>query len=366
VGFHQRVLQRRSVQLAIAIVIIGTTCAAVGWRRAGRERRQTREALEARLQRAADEGRGTMLQEMARIRDALRDVVDAPPSVRHAMMGELAGNDAERTAILLDDQSVTLFPVRVLRYVPDPPDGGLIDETVFAQGDALERHGDHAAAAQWFSELASRSATSVRAGALLRAARNDVRRKQPAHALIAYDELAQMRDVRIRREPAPLLARCERLPLLPWASRSTEAASIVRDLESGTWTLSRETYESYRDELEDVVSGDRAVPLWEEAVYAVRAASRATADRSGEVVIWVDESHPVLLIWRSRGPAAVALAVTGRYVAERWLRAQPGLGYGIERVDRQAFLPYPPRDPQTARILSFAGQEWRMITFAWP
>lgn len=364
-GFHQRLLQRRGVRLAIAIVIIGTTFAAVAWRRAGLERRLTREALDARLQRAADAGRGTMLQEIGRIRDALRDVVDAPPSVRPAMMGELAGDDAERTAILFDDQDVTLFPARVLRYVPDPPAGDIVDETVFAPGDALDRHDDHAAAAEWFSDLASRSTGSVRADALLRAARNDVMRKQPARALTAYDELAQMRDVRIRRDPAPLLARCERLPLLPRPARSAEAASIVRDLESGTWTLSRETYESYRDELEDVVSGDRDVPVWEEAVHAVRAASRAIADQSGEVVIWVDESHPVLLIWRSRGAAAVALAVTGRYVAERWLRAQPGLGYGIERGDRQAFLPYPPRDPHTARILSFAGQEWRMITFAW-
>ena len=284
------VLQRRSVQLAIAIVIIGTTVAAVGWRRVVLERRRTREAVVARLQRAADAGRGTMLQEMARIRDALRDVANAPPSVRHAMMREFAGNDGERTAILLEDQDVTLFPARVLRYVPDPP----------------------------------------------------------AH------------------EPAALIARCERLPFLPRPSRSAEAASILRDLESGTWTLSRDTYESYRDALEDFVFADRDVPLWEEAVHAVRAASRGTADQTGEVVIWVDESHPVLLIWRSRGAAVVALAVTGRYVADRWLCAQAGVGYGIERVDRQAFLPYPPGDPHTERILAFAGHEWRMITFAWP
>jgi len=335
VGLGRRLVQNRLVRLvAVTSVIFAATIAALVWRRALAERRVTRDASAGRLHHAADAGRIAMLQELARIRATLRDVVDAPPGVRSAKLAELAGNDPERTAMVLEDQRVTLFPARVLRYVPDPSSGDSIDDP--------------------------------RAGALLRAAREDVMTGQPARALVAYNELARMHGVSVRRDPASLIARYERLPLLPRLSRSAEAVALVHDLESGTWTLSRSTYESYRDELDYFVPGDRDIPLWEEAVHAVRAASQTTADRGGEVVIWVDESHPVLLMWQSRGPAAVALAVTGRYVADRWLRAPPGFGYGIERVDRQAFLPYPPRDPHTERPLSFAGHEWRMITFAWP
>ena len=288
----RRLAQNRIARLvAITGVIIAATIAALVWRRAVVERRLTRHASAGRLHHAADAGRIAMLQEIARIRDTLRDVVDAPPGVRSAKLAELAGHDAGRTAMLLEDQRVTLFPVRVLRYVPDPG---------------------------------------------------------------------------VHREPASLIARYERLPLLPRTSRSAEAAALVRDLESGTWTLSRSTYESYRDELDYFVLDDRGVPLWEEAVHAVSAASRATVDQGGEQVIWVDESHPVLLVWRSGQTAAVALAVTAGDVADRWLRAQRGAAYGIETVDDRAFLPRPPGDPHTERTLSFAGYEWRMITVARP
>lgn len=289
-GVHTRVRHQRAVQLvAIGVLIIGAIFAALVWRRAVLERRLTRHAVLARLQHAADAGRGAMLQEIARVRDTLREAVDAPADVRLATLATLAGDDAERTAILLEDRRVTLVPARVLRYVPDPPAG---------------------------------------------------------------------------EGPAPLIARCARLPRLPRASRSAEAAAILRDLESGTWTLSRSTYESLRDELEDFIPAERALPLWEEAVHAVRAASRATAGQGGEVVIWVDDANPVLLVWHSGQAAAIALAVTGRHVAERWLRAERAVGYGIETAARQAFLPRPPGDQQAERLLSFAGREWRMITVA--
>ena len=334
-----RRLARRIVRLlAIASVIIAATIAALVCRRAVLERRLSGQASAGRLQHAADAGRSAMLQEIARIRVTLRDTVDAPPGVRSAKLAEFAGNDAGRTAMLLEDQRVTLFPTRVLRYVPDPPSG----------------------------DIGVSSTSTLRAGALLRAARTDVMGSQPARALMAYNELARMHDVRIRSEPVALIARYERLPLLPRASRSAEAAALLHDLEAGRWTLSRSTYESYRDDLDYFVSDDRDIPLWEEAVHSVSAASRARADQGGEHVIWIDDSHPVLLVWRSGQAAAVALAVTGGHVADRWLRAERGFDYGIETGDDRAFLPRPLGEPHAQRILPFAGYEWRMITVASP
>lgn len=292
VGFGHRAAQSRIVRLLAIVSVIGAAIAAV-WQGAVLPRRQAMQASAGRLQHAADAGRTAIVQEIGRIRVTLREVVDAPPGVRSAKLAELAGDDAGGTAMLLEDRRVTLFPARVLRYVPDPPSGDISG-------------------------------------------------------------------------PASLIARYERLPLLPRASRSAEAAALVHDLEAGRWTLSRSTYESYRDELDYFVPDDRAVPLWEEAVHSVRAASRARADQGGEQVIWIDESHPVLLVWRSGHAGAAALAVTGRHVADRWLRAERGFEYGIETGDGRAFLPRPSGDPHTERILSFAGYEWRMITVARP
>ena len=171
VGIGRRVAQSRIVRLlAIVSVIIGATIAALAWQRAVLQRRLTMQASAGQLQHAADAGRTAMLQEINRIRVTLRDVVDAPPGVRSATLAELAGNEAGRTAMLLEDQRVTLFPARVLRYVPDPPSGDISG-------------------------------------------------------------------------PASLIARYERLPLLPRASRSAEATALVHDLEAGTWTLSRSMYE---------------------------------------------------------------------------------------------------------------------------
>ena len=115
VGIGRRVAQSRIVRLlAIVSVIIGVTIAALAWQRAVLQRRLTMQASAGRLQHAADAGRTAMLQEINRIRVTLRDVVDAPPGVRSATLAELAGNEAGRTAMLLEDQRVTLFPARVL------------------------------------------------------------------------------------------------------------------------------------------------------------------------------------------------------------------------------------------------------------
>ena len=110
----------------------------------------------------------------------------------------------------------------------------VLADAEFAHGEALEhRNRDYAAAARWFGELAARSDGALRAGALLRTARNEVKRKEPARALTAYDELARMDAVMLDGEPAPLIARHARLQLLAAQSRPAEAAALLRDLESG-------------------------------------------------------------------------------------------------------------------------------------
>jgi signal transduction histidine kinase len=195
---------------------------------------------------------------------------------------------------------------------------------------------------------------------LLRAARNEVKQDHRAQALADYAELIRLGPVTVVHEPAELVGRYARLALLNEAQRSVEATSLMRDLEAARWPLSRESYSFYWDELMRIVHAEGAVPLWEESVSELASASRQDGMESGERVIWVSGSQPVLLIWRSRADAVAGLAITGKSVAE-WLAGAPGFSFGLVTADGRALIPLPSAEPRSQRILSFANSHWRLV-----
>jgi signal transduction histidine kinase len=347
--------------LGVTLVASVALCA-LAWRLTILDRALQEQLLSERLEQAADLGRSALLQQIARAGDQLRLALEARSETRPSILAELGGQGLERTAVLLEGRELRLFPERGLRYIPEATSPEVLADAEFAHGEALEhRNRDYAAAARWFGELAARSDGTLRAGALLRTARNEVKRKQPARALRAYDELARMDAVMLDGEPAPLVARHARLQLLAAQSRPVEAAVLFGDLESGKWPLSRTSYQYYRNELVSVASLSAGVPLWEEAVHALASLSRAAGHESGEQVVWVDGSHPLLLIWRSRSGSVAALALTGKHLADEWLGMGRGFSYGIETADRRILVPPHPADRHTERVLSFAGQDWRLL-----
>jgi hypothetical protein len=187
-------------------VVASVALCVLAWRLTVLDRALQQQLVSERLEQAADLGRSAVLQHIAQTADKLRLLLDAPPQARPSMLAELAGTGAERTAVLLDGRTLSLFPERNLRYVPDASSVSVPSDTAFAEGEVLEHQNrDSAAAARWFRELAARSAGAVRAGALLRAARNEVKRKGIARALTDYEALARMSTVLVDGEPAPLL-----------------------------------------------------------------------------------------------------------------------------------------------------------------
>ena len=203
-----------------------------------------------------------------------------------------------------------MFPAHALRYLPDTPAASPLPDASFAAGEALEhQQQDYAAAAQWFRQLANGSSDGVRAGALIRLARNEIKRKHPARALAAYDELGAMASTSVNGEPAALVARHARLPLLDGPTRASEAATLLRDLESARWPISRTTYDYYRSELAALAPADAALPIWEEAAAAIAAISQRAGIESGAQVIWVNGAHPLLLVWRAQHGDAAAVAL---------------------------------------------------------
>jgi signal transduction histidine kinase len=353
------------------LLLLGVTLAAsaalcmLTWRLAVLDRSFQRQRSLERLQQAADAGSTALLQQIAKTGDGLRVVLESGEAAREQAARDVAGASAESTVVIADGNALKLVPERTLRYLPDPPPFTPAADEAFASGESLEYSGrDFDAASRWFSDLAAHSQGPIRAGALLRAARNDIKRNQPALAVAAYDELARLGSVSVDGEPAELIARFARLGALTAAARGAEAFALASDLEAGRWQVSRTTYEYYRAGLERFVQLQRITPVWEEAVESLLAMSRDPGMESGERVVWVRDSQPVLLIWRSRPGLLAGLALTGKHVADTWLAQIPGFTLGLETADRRGLVPVNRTGPTAERILSFAGAHWRLIAAA--
>jgi signal transduction histidine kinase len=355
------------------LLLLGVTLAAsaalcvLTWRLIVLDRAvQQQRALE-RLQQAADSGSTALLQQIANAGDQLRVVLESGEATRHQAAWNIAGGSAESIVVIAAGNTLKLVPERKLRYVPDPPSSATAPDTAFAPGERLEYgRNDFDAASRWFRKLAAGSQGSVRAGALLRAARNDIKRNRPALALAAYNDLARVGSASVDGEPAELVARFARLGLLADPARRLDASALESDLEAARWPVSRTTYEYYRRGLQRFVDVQPITPVWEEAVETVLATSREPGMESGERVIWVRDRQPVLLIWRSRAGFVAALAVTGKHVADTWLANSPAFTFGLETADHRKLIPIQRTGPTAERILSFAGAHWHLIAAATP
>ncbi|HYO80935.1 MAG TPA: HAMP domain-containing sensor histidine kinase [Bryobacteraceae bacterium] len=353
----QILLLLRAVTIAVSVALC-----ALAWRLIVSDRTIQQQRAWERLEHAADLGSSGLLQQVARTGEQLRAVLEISPAGREHALRELVRDARGSTALLIEDQTFRLIPNRPLRYRPDKGFEAPITDSVFAPGEALEyeRH-DYSAAARWFVQLANRSHGAVRAGALLRAARNEVRQKRVSAALGLYSELAALGTVRLEADPAELVGRYARLALLPERTRVGEAASLALDLESGRWTLSRASYEYYRDELAPMTAVQAALPLWEDSIEGVVSASRQAGIESGERVIWAGGSQPVLLMWRTQAGSVAALAVTGGHVEQEWLARVPGFVFGLETADGRRLVPLQASGKHAERILSFANAHWRLV-----
>jgi signal transduction histidine kinase len=198
------------------------------------ERERLRESAKAAAERAADR---IVAASHQRLTDLERLV---------ATSGTLPANVIR---VDVDGDKVTVNPPTALAYYPDTP---VSDEhnAVFADGERIE-HGERnpAKAAAWFADLAAGAKDpAMRAGALLRLARNQHKAGNVTAALATYDRLASI-DAVVGGTPAELLALVGRSSVLDAAGRTTEAKStgqrLLTALSDGRWRMGRTTYETY-------------------------------------------------------------------------------------------------------------------------
>jgi hypothetical protein len=179
----------RVMLLVLSVTVISAIALCVlAWRLSVLDRAVAQQRDRERLDHAADSGSAAVLQRVNETGDRLRSLLDSDPARNPRSLGVLADRCNFCRVVLIEPARVTLFPATSLRYVPDPPPPEVIDESVFAGGEALEfSRRDSISAALWFLDLAKRSSGVVRAEALIRAARNLTKQKEFDRALAVVE-----------------------------------------------------------------------------------------------------------------------------------------------------------------------------------
>jgi len=272
-----RASSSRVMLLVFCVTVVASVALCLlAWRINVLDRAVAQQRDRDRLEHAADSGARTLLQHLSETGDRLRTALDADPARRAYLLTSLVNEGESAMAALMQAGELSLVPNRKLRYQPETPEPAPPDDTVFAEGEALEfGRRDHAAAARWFRNLASRSQGSIRATALARAARNLVKSGDKEGALQLWSAVAQLGPVLLDGEPAALAAKFARLSLLSRSAQTAEAEALMTDLQSARSSLSRTSYEYFTEELARLGAPKPPPAIWEEAAHELVALWRS-------------------------------------------------------------------------------------------
>ena len=191
---------------------------------------------------------------------------------------------------------------------------------------------DYERAIRALQPLARSPDPTIRAGALLRIARNQRKAGQLIAALRTYSELAAYDETAAGGLPADLVARRARCDLLAELGRredlAREAADLYRLLRRGQWRVSEADYEVYAEEAAAWlgVSRDSEAPALALAEAVAWLADRNGRDipDSGRASI-VRHNRLVTILWTG-GPDGLRALVAGpQYLERTWLSAAAAL-----------------------------------------
>jgi signal transduction histidine kinase len=223
-----------------------------GWRLLQQDRELERQHEARRREQAADLIVAGLEQSLAAVEQALR---------RETNLAALAPTD-DSVAVVFRAGGIAAFPHGRLLYQPivSAGPGG----QHFARGEDIEyREQKPELAATWFLRLTASSDPAIRAGALIRLARNQ--RKSGAYqaALDAYGRAAGIQGTLIGDVPVDLFARAARCDLLSQLKRTRqlreEAREFRRLLLAGRWQVTRAVFDLHLAQSADW-SGDREPP----------------------------------------------------------------------------------------------------------
>ena len=320
-------------------IVLSASLGWLGWRVLQQDRAVEAQRVRDRLDTSAD-------LVAAEIGQALLDVEERLTRFSALSASGLQQAASQYAAELGEDALVVVFRPRAVDAYPNHrlhaypavprPEEPTVD--VFAAGEAHEfRARDFERAIAAFQHLSDTDDDQVRAGGLLRLARNQRKAGHSEAALKTYTELGAMGPIRLGGQPADLVARRARCALLEQLSRDAqlkeEAKQLDADLQRGRWKLDRATYlhfavETLRWLTEDSASLEDLTRLRPEALSLAAGVEslweRWQQDRrqteetlAGRRSVW-SHDRSVFLLWRGTADRLVAL-VGGPGFLERQL-----------------------------------------------
>jgi signal transduction histidine kinase len=354
---------RQFVALFLLVTLVPSLLLLVfGWRLAQQDRASALGQIEQLRQQAASLGASSLDQALSSAIRALRDP--------HAAEALAKPDDA--VLVIFTAERITASPSDRLAYWPVAMPGHEAPSDTFAAGEDLEfRQQNPRMAAAWFRAQSNAHDSAVRAGALIRVARNLRKIRDTDGALAAYTRAAQISGAAVGGIPVDLLARWARCDLLEEASRSAdlhaEAMTLRDDLLKGRWPLPREAYEAHLADarrwagsMADSVSAtaperlaDVVERLWNRWQRSW-SAERATAGREAVVL----DGAPITVLWSGDGAGLTALIAGPRYADEQWVRKASALiapqGFALTLVTSTAS----PDQAETRRTAADSGLPW--------
>ena len=331
---------RRLLILFLAITFaLATMLGWLGWRLVEQDRALQNQRIQERLDHVADLVTTSLSRKFAETEEELSTFMSVPDvevAVAASHLAKEVGDDG--LIVGLTPDALSSYPGGRLPYYPDLAAPAEPPADVFASGEVLEfQQRNYAAAAAVFRERAESKDPVIRAGALLRLARNLRKLRRPAAALAVYDDLMRLGSTSVGGLPAELLSRHARCEVLDELKRldelHREASSLYLDLQKGRWSLTRAAYRYYAQESRRWMAGGpesgATLQLREESVLALAAGvesvwdewkriRRAEGSPSGRRSLWV-ENRSILVLWRGTPDRLVALIAGPECVRRRWL-----------------------------------------------
>lgn len=311
---------RSLVALIIGITVVPlVTLLWLGWRLLEQDRLFEGQQVQQRVERAAD-------LVVAALQRALSS------SEQRLTAGSDQWADGA-VAVTFHKGRVEAVPAERVAYLPIVQPPREAPSATFVQADDLEfRQRDHRAAINVLRDIAKSSDPAIRAGALLRLARNLHSAGRSEDALATYARLTEMDGVAAAGVPAGLAARYARCKLLQEQQRSVElraeAQQLASELRSGRWTLTGPVYWLYATDAArwggDGPSGPRQAEALAEAVSVLwdRWTSRGPSPRaaSGREALEIN-GQTLAVLWHTSTTSFRALIAMPAFVESQWLGA---------------------------------------------
>jgi len=341
---------------AFLVLTLGPSLGLVwlGWRLLDQDRALEKQRIDERRERAADQ-----------VVAALQRALQASELDLLQRRAPAAGDDALMVEFRASE--LLAYPSGSLLFRPQASVPQDVLSNVYRQAETYEfQRRDFRRAVAALQPMTRSPEESIRAGALLRIARNQRKAGHLDSALRTYSQLTACDKTSAGGLPAGLVARRARCDLLAGLGRRQdlvkEAADLYGLLRRGHWRLSQAEYDVFAEEAAAWLGVNREA---EAPSLALAEAVAWLADRNGRETIdsgrasSVRQNRLVTVLW-TRGPDGLRALVAGpRYLEVRWLPAARRLADTLRVTVALGELS--PGTAATGRSASATGLPWPVV-----